>query len=329
MRKSNKLDVLSMLSLQMAEVVRIQGERARKADSAEAPSPNGVSNEEMRRQYIEERRFWNEGGAVMHSTQDMTIPTRHGSVRVRMHTANARPLNGCIFFIHGGGFLLGNVDTHDRMMRTLAASADCVLIGIDYTLSPEAKYPQAIEECSDVFCHFVDHAATYGLDPARLAFAGDSAGANLCMGVTLYMRDQGRNLTGLKALLLYYGLFGLRGSAAMALMGGPWDGLSEEELRFYDDVYVRCPEDLNAPYFNIFNSDLSFGIPSCYICGAELDPLVDDSRTLAAVLTAKNIHCVYKCIPGALHAFLHYTKFMDDANRALDSGGRFFKAHTD
>ena len=115
-------------------------------------------------------------------------------------------------------------------------------------------------------------------------------------------------------------------SASRRLLGGACDGLTEEDWKFYIGNYAEDPVAiLNEPYCNLFLNDLSRDMPACYIAAAEYDPLKDDSATLAAICEQYGTPCKYEVFEGTIHAFLHYTRVLDDANDALEHGASFFR----
>lgn len=229
-------------------------------------------------------------------------------------------------YVHGGGFVLGNLDTHDRICRILAERAGVPVVAVDYRLSPEARYPSALREAAAVASFLHREGAGWGIDGGRLAFAGDSGGAHLGLAATLYLREECGGADFVRCLLLFYGWFGLTDSASMRLLGGPWDGLAEEDWQFYMGLYAENPETLaQEPYANLFLNDLTRDVPACYIAAAEFDPLRDDSVCLAAICEQYGIPCRYEVFEGVIHAFLHYTKMLDVANDALDHAVAFYR----
>ncbi|MBW7983648.1 acetyl esterase [Enterobacillus tribolii] len=317
MNENNKLDFLGQLSPEMIDVLRYQREHA--ASSGEMSLP------EARLHYQQERRFWNEGGPQMERITDVDVPYEEGVVRTRLFCPQQRISNGCLFYLHGGGFVVGNLDTHDRIMRLLAQESGCVVIGVDYTLAPEARFPRAIKEIAAVSRFFRQHSTQYQLDLTCCGYAGDSAGALLALSACLWMRDHGEDISGIRALLLYYGLYGLQDSRTRRWYGGEWDGLTQVDLRYYQQMYLARESDMHSPHYCIFNNDLAHAMPACFIAACEFDPLRDDSETLATVLQEKNIHCEYRVYPGTLHAFLHYSRMMKAAGQAIADGAAFFR----
>ena len=197
---------------------------------------------------------------------------------------------------------------------------------MDYRLSPEAKYPSAVREAAAVAAHLHEAGKGWGIDGDRLAFAGDSGGAHLGLAATLYLREEMGGADFVKCLLLFYGWFGLTDSSSMRLLGGPWDGLTEEDWQFYLNLYAEDPAALAAePYANLFLNDLTHDVPACYIAAAEFDPLRDDSATLAAICEQYGTPFRFELFEGVIHAFLHYTKMLDAANDALEHGATFYR----
>ncbi len=320
----NKLPVLDLISPQMRAVLDKSAELAPDAYATD------VSLDQQRLAYGRERRYWNEGGPVMAATIDDRIPTPHGEVAIRCYLPVPDVDLPAVIYVHGGGWVVGNLDTHDRIMRALAADSGAAVIGLDYSLSPEAKFPVAIEQAAALARHLLDQPGRYHLDGTRLAFAGDSGGAAMCLGTTLLLRDQGFGVGAVKALILYYGLFGLRDSASRRLLGGPWDGLTEADLDYYLDAYLADSAAMRSPYLDCLSADLSWGVPATYLASAEFDPLRDDSTALEQILIGHGVDCRHEQFPGVLHAFLHNSRMLDAAVVALRHGGDFLRhAFTD
>jgi acetyl esterase len=315
----NKLPVLDLVSAQTRAVLQKSAELAPDAYATD------VGLDQMREAYCLERRFWNEGGPVMVQTIDDTVPTPHGPVAIRCHLPRAGEALPVVVYIHGGGWVVGNLDTHDRIMRTLAHESGAAVVGIDYALSPEAKFPVGIEQCAALARHLHENGARYHVDGGRLAFAGDSGGATMSLATTLLLRDQGGPAVPVTALALYYGEFGLRDSPSRRMLGGAWDGLTEADLDYYLDCYLAGPADASSPYVDCLSADLSWGVPPTYLAAAELDPLRDDTATLADMLREHGVPCSHDVFPAVLHGFLHNSRMLDTAATALGQGGAFLR----
>ncbi|MDB5819065.1 MAG: hypothetical protein JWQ11_2705, partial [Rhizobacter sp.] len=161
------------------------------ADASKYPRRDTVSIAEGREIAEKVRAPWVVGGPVMASTVEHEVPTRHGSVKIRVYAPKQRRLPGAFFYIHGGGFVLFSMNTHDRVMREYAERAGMLVIGIDYTRAPEARFPQPLEECVDTVQWLHAHADTIGFDASALVIGGDSAGGNLSLGTCVSLRDLG------------------------------------------------------------------------------------------------------------------------------------------
>lgn len=318
MDPKNKVHVLERIGDEMRAVLQFQQQNGGNTTAAlDYPS--------QRQNYIDERKYWNEQGPEMARTVSDTVTTDYGEVGVRLYYPACKPAP-VLFYLHGGGLILGNLDTHDRIMRLLAHYSGCTVIGIDYSLSPEARFPQAIEETVAVCRFFNQHADDYQLSMANIGFAGDSAGAMLALATVLWLRDRDIHCGQVTGVLLYYGLYGLQDSASRRLYGGSWDGLARQDLDDYQRAYLASPADRESPYYCLFNNDLTRNMPPCFIVAAEFDPLIDDSVALYKTLREHHQPCRYQVYPGTLHAFLHYSRMMPCADRALRDGADFFRA---
>ena len=240
----NKLDVLSKINPQMKAVLAKEDELAGDANDT------SVGFEKMRENYVAGRAFWCEGGPVMAEKLDAEVDGPYGAIPVRYYYPTAaaaagraagEPAMPAIVYVHGGGFVLGNLDTHDRVCRVLASHAGVPVVAVDYRLSPEAKFPSAVEEVAAVASYLHEQGARHGIDGERLSFAGDSGGAHLGLAATMYLREEKGASDFVKCCLLYYGWFGLTDSSSMRLLGGPWDGLTEADWQFYMQMYANDP----------------------------------------------------------------------------------------
>jgi acetyl esterase len=314
------VDVLARLTPRMREVLALQ---ERLQGPALAPD---ATVREQRCRYATERVYWNEGGPRMARTVDDTVAGPYGPVRTRRYHPVQQADGVALLYVHGGGFVVGSLDTHDRIMRALADATGAVVVGVDYALSPEAKLPQAVEECAAVARHVAEHADELGVAGGRVAFAGDSGGANLALATTLWLRDHGG--PAVESLLLYYGLFGLRDSVSRRLFGGAWDGLTPEDLDGYLAAYTSSPQDLRSPCLDCLSADLSQGIPPTYLVASALDPLLDDSRALAALLAAHGVEHRLHVVDGVLHGFLHHSRMLPEARQVLAEGAAFHRRVT-
>lgn len=316
----------------------LSDEPAAGAGREEDPASSaGAEVAAVRAEYRDERSFWNAGGPVMHQSRDFRIRSAGTEIPVRMHRPSAAASLPAIVYFHGGGFVVGDLETHDRITRVLAAVSGAAVIAVDYSLAPEAKFPQALYESAGIITHLSVEGLQYGIDGNRLAVAGDSAGAMLSLGATLLLRDEPGRLgvpaaqtdqafASLKAMLLYYGGHGLADSVSKRLYGGFWDGMSPEELDSVYEQFLNKPSDRESPYVNHLSANLESSLPPSYVIAAELDPLRDDSVLLGKRLELAGHDVQWRVVPGVLHSFLHFGRMLDQANEVIAGGAMFARS---
>lgn len=302
------------LDPQMVEVLEQQ---VRLMPVAEAQAQRSVK--ENRRLYEQERAFWNREVPDLPAVIEWRVPGPAGDIPIRLYRPLEEGTLPALIYLHGGGFVVGSLDTHDRIMRLLARNSGYAVVGVDYRLSPEHRFPTAIEETMAVVRYFQTHGREFGLDPKRLCMGGDSAGANLSLAAALGFRNTSPDL--LKCLLLYYGTFGLRDSRTLRLYGGSEDGLSPEDLAFYRSCYLPPEADPYDPRIDMLGADLQ-ELPPVFLAAAEFDPLLDDSLTLDALLDRSDVTHELVVYQGVLHGFLHYSLMLDAAGRAIQDGAK-------
>ena len=321
--ENNKVSPYDKLSESMRKVVDYQMET-----SKDAFDTSGCTWDELRAKYVEERKFWNEGGPEAYKTVEMVVPDGPmGDIPVRIYYPDDKPMHHACIFIHGGGFTVGSVETHNRMMRSVMAASGCAVIGVDYHLAPEAKFPIPLFECAAVTRFFHEQGEQYGILPDHMSLGGDSGGGNLSLATSLLLRDTEGGNDFICALLLYYGTFGLNEGASYRLNGTELDGMRKCDLDYYASSYLdpNRPEDAMDPYYRTIDNDLTHGMPATYLCVGELDPLLDDSRALHQIQLNHGVRSELEVMPGLLHAFMHYGRMMPEAVHCLERSGQFLK----
>lgn len=318
----NKLDVEPLMNDQMKAVIAKSKELA-------GPFETNVTLEKMRADYETERTFWNEDGPQMAHVEDSELSGPLGAFKVRRYYPVAAEKLPVIVFIHGGGFVVGSLNTHDRACRILAEQTGAAVVAVDYHLSPESRYPANIQECATVAKFLHEHGGEWGVDGNDVSLAGDSGGAVLSMATNLWLRDEDGDNSYVTTLLLYYGFYGLTDSASRRLYGGPIDGMGKADLEYYNEMWLGAVTEgyLHLPYVDMLANDLRASMPACYIASADLDPLRDDSACLYEMLRSQGVPCVYENFSGVLHAFIHYTRMLDEANDLIAHSADFYRAH--
>jgi acetyl esterase len=274
---------------------------------------------ERRRAAEQVRARWRVGGPSMWRS----IDTRVAGLRARIHIPQENQAGGAMLYLHGGGWTMFSIDTHDRLMREYASRAGVIVVGIDYSLSPEQKFPVAIHETVRAVEWLRREGAAHGIDGERLAIGGDSAGANLALASALLMRE--RADAPLRALLFNYGAFGPESGDSFVRYDGPRYSLTAEEMRRFWNNYIRQPSDLEDPLAAPSRADLH-GLPPTLFTIAACDILADGNRALAARMAAANVPAEVHVYEGATHSFLEAVSISPLADGALDTAARWLRA---
>lgn len=273
---------------------------------------------EARAQLLRERRWWLADAPAMAAIDDSEIASSGRATRVRRYLPAGADQSIEIVYLHGGGWCVGSLDTHDGIMRRLALAAGCPVSGIDYALAPEHPYPAAADEVRHIF-----GALRAARAPGtRWVLAGDSAGANLALAEAMRARDAGQPMP--QALLLFYGVYLPVGeSESMRAFGDGRYGLSRVAMQRYESAYLggRSPTDAAAA-FPLLDGALH-GLPPSWVAAAGLDPLRDDSLALAQALHAAGSPAQLRVYEGIIHGFLSFARLLPAAGQAIGEAAAF------
>jgi len=281
-----------------------------------------VSHAEARRIGEEVRAPWTRGGPRMAAIAELKVPAANGPVRVRCYDAGPEETKPALIYLHGGGWTLFSLDTHDRVMREYASRAAVMVVGVDYALSPEAKYPVALEQVVTVARYLAERGAELGIDPLRIALGGDSAGANLAISACIRLRDEGHSRL-IRAMVLNYGVFDRRSSGeSQRRFGGSGNMLTNEEMKSFWRNYLRDDRDAEDPLVCPLRADLR-GLPRALLVVPECDLLTEQSVQLADRLAAAGVSVKLEMYRGAVHSFLEAVSIAPIADRAFDDTARW------
>jgi acetyl esterase len=260
--------------------------------------------------------FWNADRPTLWAVYNHEIPGPEGRIRVRLYDPGVARPAPCLVYIHGGGWVICSLDTHDGACRRLARAGDFLVASVDYRLAPEHKFPAGLEDCVAAVRWIAAHGADWGIDPGRLAIGGDSAGANLALASLLSLRDAGAGR--LRAGLLIYGAYATdTATASHAAYGDGRYILSNADLRWFWGHYLNGEADERDPLAAPLLADLR-GLPPLLVTACEFDPLLDDSRRLVARLEEAGTPHRYAFWPGVTHACLHMTRMLDVAKAHIE-----------
>lgn len=243
---------------------------------------------------------------------DGVVESSGHPVPIRTYRPNALPELPVIFFVHGGGFVWGNIDTHDGICRHLAKRTAAAVISIDYRLAPETRYPGAIDDVGAVVDRVLARPEEYGIDPDRFALCGDSAGGSIATALCARLTAAG--LTPRHLALIYPALDPACDSPSqMALADGPL--LTRAAMQWFWDCYLGPDPrpDAGPP-----SADMLKTFPPTTILTAEFDPLRDEGTDFAARLGACGVDVELRVCSGMVHGFLSLAVAAEASDAALD-----------
>lgn len=282
------------------------------AERRPRPSVHLMPIEEGRRCYAEESAPLGDVPAL-YQVSDLHLDAH---LQGRLYRPSARELPVVLFF-HGGGWVLGNVDTHDQMCRTLAAESGCAILSVDYRLAPENPYPAAIEDAVQALAWINTHGKGHGLDPTRVAVAGDSAGGNLAVALAVRGRreDNPPNVH-----LLFYPVTTTDLQLGFEVA---FDGLvlCREELLWHQDQYLpRSSDRRQSDVSPLDCADLAH-MPPAVVIAAECDPILPQSTRYVDALRAQGVPAQLRVFEGMIHGFAQYPDRFRAAQAALRYAG--------
>jgi len=271
------------------------------------------------------RAPWVQGGPTIAETRNLIVETTAGPVPLRIYDPAPGRSKPTFVFMHGGGWSLFSVNTHDRVMREFAHRSGMAVVGVDYALSPEARYPTALNQVIAVVHWLHEQGQTLGLDGQRIAIGGDSAGGNLSMGAALRLRDAGHpNLV--KAVLSIYGGSSPDCSpASRQRYGTDQDMLTATEVDTFWDNYIGAVGDRRDPYAATSLAMLH-GLPPVFLVIAECDILAEQNLLMAGRLLESGVQVQAKVYSGAPHSFIEAVAISRIANEAIDDGAAFLRS---
>ncbi len=245
--------------------------------------------------------------------EDFTLPARDGHpLPVRLYAPSLEKLPLLLFF-HGGGFTVGSIATHDALCRTLSHLAECAVASLDYRLAPEHKFPAAVDDAWDALQWLALHAEKLGLDPSRLAVAGDSAGGTLATVCAVLARDG--NIPLVLQLLIYPGCAAHQETASHQTFAKGFL-LEETHINYFFNHYLNQSDERDDWRFSPLNADNLEGVAPAWIALAECDALVDEGVLYADKLRMAGVPVGLEIYRGVVHEFIKMGRVIPQARQA-------------
>jgi acetyl esterase len=267
--------------------------------------------------------------AAVASTEDRAVPGPNGPVRMRIYRpvasgeAGAAAALPALVYFHGGGWVLGSLDTHDGVCRALCARTPCVVVSVDYRLSPEHRFPVALEDAWAATVWVWERARELMIAPGAIAVGGDSAGGNLATVVALRARD--RDLP-LRFQLLVYPVCDFAGDTPSYAENAEGFGLSRGTMDWFARNYLRSDDDVASPEASPLRAEDLSGVAPALVQTAEFDPLRDEGEAYAGRLADAGVPVRLTRYDGTIHGFLRLPARIRLAEQALDEASGALRA---
>ncbi len=250
------------------------------------------------------------------SIHDEVVRVDGGVIRLRVYKpSEATGTLPVIVFYHGGGFVLGSLESHDGECRALALGVNAIVIAVDYRLSPEHKFPVAVDDAAAAYRWAAEKAPSLGGDPSRMAVAGDSAGGNLAAVVARDMRDHPHKPV---FQVLVYPATDMTRSMASHRHFAKGFFLTKSSIDWFLDAYLHGPLDQTHPRASPLLAGNHEGLAPGLVLTAGFDSLRDEGRAYAEALAAAGVRVKHRCVEGQVHGFFSMSAGIDSARVAVD-----------
>ncbi|WP_061020994.1 alpha/beta hydrolase [Bradyrhizobium sp. CCH5-F6] len=291
------------------------------------PAYETLTADEARAYYAQARFATNPEPPELARIAPLAIPAPHGTIPARIYVPNELRrrdgLSPALVFFHGGGWVIGDLDSHDVVCRQLAVAGALIVVSVDYRLAPEHKFPAAAEDAIAATQWVAANARELGIDAARLAIGGDSAGGNLTAVVALAARDAGGPAIAGQVLVYpatdFAMTHGSHSEPETSVL------LTHSVIRWFRDHYLNGAADIHDWRASPARAASLIGLPPAYVLTAGADPLRDEGDEYAARLKQAGVPVTTKHYPGQFHGFFTMGKLLPQANVAIGEIGAWLK----
>ena len=263
-------------------------------------------------------------GPEVAKVEDRSVPAPDGDVPVRIYTPEGSGPFPILVWYHGGGWVIGDLDSADPSARNLCKGAGCVVVSVDYRLAPETKFPGPAEDCYAATVWAADNAASINGDASRIAVGGDSAGGNLAAAISLMAAD--RNGPDIVHQLLVYPVTDRNYQTASYVDNATGYMLAKDAMQWYWDAYLADEADASNPYAAPMQAGNLAGQPSALVITAEFDPLRDEGEAYGKRLQEAGVETTVTRYDGMIHGFFGMVGVMDQSAVAVDQATAALRA---
>ena len=277
-----------------------------------------LSVEQAREQFARTRAPFLAPPQEVGAVSDSAIPGPTGRLRIRAYrplgSMPGRPLPALVYF-HGGGWVFGDLDSHDSSCRELCNLAQCAVVSVDYRRAPEHRFPAAVEDAIAAIRHVAQHGTGMGIDVTRLATGGDSAGGTLATVAALTLRDEGGPQLVLQVLIYPVTDLAMDSRSYTTIANG--FTLTRDRMSYFRQLYLRGPADIDDWRASPLKAPDLSRLPPALVITAGHDPLVDEAKAYAERLAAAGVPVTYTCYDGLVHGFVSMAGAIDAGHRAI------------
>ncbi len=291
------------------------------------PPVNTLSPTEARASYRSRRAFTQPDAPEVFKTEDQLVSYNGIQVPVRVYhpfSAQSQGALPALVYLHGGGWTIGDLDTHDVLCRSLCLKADVVVVSVDYRMGPEHKFPAAFEDAVAAFEWTVKNANLLGIDAKRIAIGGDSAGGNLTAAACLQLRTH--TVQPAFQLLIYPATIMWQDTPSYHANGQGYM-LTKDSIAYYTDNYLRDRNDAKDWRASPQWAESHAGLPPAFVLTAGYDPLRDEGLMYADALSKAGVSTQYVCFERQIHGFITMGRVMQEANTAVSMCAQVLRAH--
>ncbi|MCH7727661.1 MAG: alpha/beta hydrolase [Planctomycetes bacterium] len=257
------------------------------------------------------------------SIEDQLVAGADGEIPIRIYKPDGDSLPVVVYF-HGGGWVIGSIETHDGYCRSLANAASAIVVSVDYRLAPEHRFPAAAEDAYEATRWASDNIVATGGQTGQLSVAGDSSGGNLAAVVALMARDRSGPPITSQALIYPITDHDFDTASYVSFADGHY--LTRETMIWFWDLYCGDDADRDHAYLSPLHADDLRGLPPALVLTAECDPLCDEGEAYAEQLRAADVEVTLSRYDGMIHGFTRRLNLFDKAQDALEEVAAFVKA---
>ncbi len=283
----------------------------------DVPPLESMTPSEARESAIEGCKIMNFPSAEVARVENLNIPSPDREIRLRVYSPFGNKPFPALIYLHGGGWVLDNLDTHDHVCRALCSGAGCVVVSVDYRLAPENKFPAAVLDCYEATRWVSENSEAINVDPLRIAVGGDSAGANLATAVSHIARDTGKPRISFQLLVCpVTDLSTFDRDSCRKYADGYFLTLSQ--MKWFKELYLEKPDDVYDPRVSPLLTPHLGDLPASLIITAEFDLLRDEGEQYAERLQSHGIPVECSRYNGMIHDFFLLLGLVDRARDAMD-----------